>query len=665
MKESNSTINTLRPFYRGIPIVILVIVLAELLIGRYLKYATPMYESTAKIKLADPRVDVPSGQLYKNLDLFANMSSIGAEVEVLKSRVITEKALKNLNLHVSIFRIGGLRKRELYDESPFHIIASITLPDWEDQKFSLQVSNNRNLKITTPDGEVVPGFLNQIMTLKGAMLKIELNDTLIRRKPDLQVNDNYEFMVHNYEKLTDKIISDLDVMSVDKDIAVLRINYKCAVPQKSADIVNAVATAYINDYIDTKYKSADTTVNFLEGELKGYTQKLSSSEDQIESYRDVKKIVNLNQESETDLRKLSDQKKELASLQGTLLAIDSLYNYLVKGNDNFLELAPYFQAFNDLLGTEMVKDLKKLQSERHELVLKYTVYNDKIILLDTKIKELHSYIVESVHNTLINTRIRYKDMQKSIVESKHEFDGFPTKEKELRILERNFNMNEKIYSFLHEKKTDAEIARAATISFHRIISFGEVSQSAVSPNAPLLKVFGGFMGLLFAIFGIYFVHVMKGRVSDENIIYKNSDTPLSYLIPFFKNQNERNTLYTKWALELNLKHELKNFIIGITSMNKAEGKRCNAVGLSEAINRLGKKVLYISVDGRMKPEYVNFEFLNLQDVRENWRLPDVWKSLTEKWLKDFDVIGYSKLFYSRRFILTDVYEGIKHKFLCD
>ncbi len=638
MKESNSTINTLRPLYRGIPIVILVVILAEFFIGRYLKYATPMYESTAKIKLADPRIDASSQQLYKNLDVFATINNIGAEVEVLKSRVLVEKAMKNLDLHVSIFRIGGIRKRELYDESPVHIIASITNPEWEEQKFKLQVNNNRDLKITTPEGEVLQGFLNQILTLKGAMLKIELNDSLIRRKPDLEVNDNYEFVVHNYDKMTDKLIDDLDVMSVDKDVAVLRINYKCSVPQKSADIVNAVATAYINDYIETKYKSADTTVNFLEGELKGYTQRLSSSEDQMEQYRDAKRIINLNQESETDLRKLSDQKKELVSLQGTLLATDSLYHYLKNGKDKFLELAPDFQAYNDLLSSEMTKQIKALQLERTDLLLKYTPENDKVKVIEKKLKDISSYLIEGVHNTQINLQIRYKDLQKSIAESEHAFDGFPTKEKELRILERNFNMNEQIFRFLHEKKTDAEIARAATISFHRIITFGEVSQTPVSPNASLLKAFGGFMGLLFAIFGIYFVHFMKGRVSDENVIYKNSDTPVSYSIPYFKNQNEKNTFFTKWALELNLNHELKNLVVSISSMNDKEGKRTNASGLAEAITRLGKKVLYISADGRMKSEYANHEFLSLPTIRENWRLPTVWTSLTEKWLQEFDVV---------------------------
>ena len=603
MKESNSTINVLRPFYRGIPIVILVVILAELFIGRYLKYATPMYESTAKIKLADPRVDVPSGQLYKNFDVFATIPNLGAEVEVLKSRMLAEKAIKNLDLHVSIFRIGGIRKRELYDESPVHIIASITNPEWEEQKFKLSVNNNRDLKITTPEGEVVQGFLNQILTLKGAMLKIELNDSLIRRKPDLTVNDNYEFVVHNYDKMTDKLIDDLDVMSVDKDVAVLRINYKCSVPQKSADVVNAVATAYINDYIETKYKSADTTVNFLQGELQGYTQKLSNSENEMEQYRDAKRIINLNQESETDLRKLSDQKKDLVTQQGTMLAIDSLYNYLKSGKDRYLELAPNFQAYNDLLSSEMEKQIKALQLERQELLLKYTPENDKIKIIEQKLQAINAYLIEGVHNTQINLRIRYKDLQKSIIESEHAFDGFPTKEKELRILERNFNMNEQIFRFLHEKKTDAEIARAATISFHRIITFGEVSQTPVSPNAPILKAFGGFMGLLFAIFGIYFVHFMKGRVSDENAIYKNSETPLAYAIPYFKNQNEKNTFFTKWALELNLNFELKNIIVTISSMNEFEGKRTNATGLAEAITRLGKKVMNISVidvDERIK-----------------------------------------------------------------
>lgn len=45
-------------------------------------------------------------------------------------------------------------------------------------------------------------------------------------------------------------------------------------------------------------------------------------------------------------------------------AIKNLNNYISEGKDNYLELAPNFEAFNDLLSTEMVKNMKLLQAEK-------------------------------------------------------------------------------------------------------------------------------------------------------------------------------------------------------------------------------------------------------------------------------------------------------------
>ena len=67
------------------------------------------------------------------------------------------------------------------------------------------------------------------------------------------INDNYQFIVHSENKLIDEIRETIDVMA-DKEVPIIRIAYTSAVPQKSADIVNQISEAYINDYISEKYK---------------------------------------------------------------------------------------------------------------------------------------------------------------------------------------------------------------------------------------------------------------------------------------------------------------------------------------------------------------------------------------------------------------------------
>ena len=68
-------------------------------------------------------------------------------------------------------------------------------------------------------------------------------------------------------------------------------------------------------------------------------------------------------------------KIQQTNLKMNLDAIKDLESYMEKGKENFLELAPNFEAFTDLLSTEMIKKIKQLQSEKKDLLMEYTPTN--------------------------------------------------------------------------------------------------------------------------------------------------------------------------------------------------------------------------------------------------------------------------------------------------
>lgn len=81
----------LKPFFRGFPLVLIVVIASILSAKKYLNYVTPMYESTAKMKLADANEGVPNSNLFKNFDVFASANKIAGEIEVLKSNLLLKK----------------------------------------------------------------------------------------------------------------------------------------------------------------------------------------------------------------------------------------------------------------------------------------------------------------------------------------------------------------------------------------------------------------------------------------------------------------------------------------------------------------------------------------------------------------------------------------------
>jgi uncharacterized protein involved in exopolysaccharide biosynthesis len=587
----------IRPFARGLPFIILVTVGGLMLSSRMLRYSTPMYESMAKIKLAQANQGVPNSNLYKDFDLFAITHKIESEVELIKSHVLIEKAIEPLGLDRTLYRVGEMAKTELYDDCPFHIHADIMNEKWKNKPIGITITDSC-ITITAPDQSYTKGQWNSVMNIGDNSFLVTKNEALIRSFPGIRVNDTYELIVHTKESVVAKISSELDVMSVDKDVPVLRISYRSAVPEKSANIVNAVCEAFIDDYLEYKFKTADTTVNFLDRELAHYTEKLYNSEDQIEDYKTDKGIINIRQETETDLREISDMKKQLSNLQMSLLAIDSLNNYIAQGADKFLMLAPNFEAFTDLLSTEVIKKIKALQSEKHDLLLKYTSDNEKVTVIDRKIKDLTDYLTESIRNTETNLRIKYKDLENTIAIAESKFIGLPTREKDMAALEREFGLDEQIYRFLHEKKTEAELAKAAKIAFHRIITPAEVERTAVSPSKTLINAMAGFVSMMIAIILVYARKGIQGKIEDEEEIIRASNIPVLVSVPHIESSKDKD-VFKKGLLHMELRHEIEDCgVICVSSNTHGEGKSFVARELNHAATNYGWKTLLLTATSR-------------------------------------------------------------------
>lgn len=624
MNRVNDNGHILRPLLRGLPIIFITTCISFFIAKMYLKYATPEYESTAKIKMADIHDGVSNSNLFKDFDVFATSNKIGAEVELLKSKTLVRKVIEKLPLRISIYRVGEIHKTELYTSSPFKVEAIVQNKALLDSTFTLSIHSDSLIDLGLPSGKILKGKLNKPIYIAGSKITMVENKELLARKPNLQLNDRYEFVIHSDEKLTNNLIDGLDVMPIDKDIPVLRISFKCPVAQKSADVVNTLSAVYITDFINEKYKSADTTEVFLNKQLNNYSHRLSSSENAIANYRDQNNIINIPQETETDLRKIADLKKELAGVKMNLNAVDSLDQYIVKGKNNFLQLAPNFEAFTDLLSTELIKKAKDLQQEKSDLLLKYTPEHEKVKVIDEKLKDISDYMEESVKNTKNNLRIKYNDLDRSIKASESVFNGLPGREKQMTILDRNFGLDDQVYRFLQGKRTEAEIAKAATISFHRVISEGEVSDKPVSPNVTIIRILSVMLGALGGIVLIYVIHALKGRVNNEDTINRLSDLPIAASVPYMKRGFEQVKYFKSWVLQMELKAMLnKGNVLLISSYDVNEGDFFISKGLKRELEQLDKKSLYMDAK---------------EIIAGELERPENWKTYLKQLRKEYDVI---------------------------
>jgi uncharacterized protein involved in exopolysaccharide biosynthesis len=603
MNELKQNLRALRPLWTGLPIVAVCTGLGFTAAWQYLRYATPMYESTAKIKLADQNEGVLNTTLLKNLDAFSGDNRTSAEVELVRSPLLLGRALDHLSFDLSTYRVGKVRTTEMYRASPFTAAVKLTNPKWAEEKFDLRIDAAGAVQLTAPSGERAEGQLGQVLRFSGAEVRIGRNDSLLKARPDIALADHYRLVQHDRSRLIEDIANRLDVTSTDRNVPVLRISFQSTVPQKSADLVNALSEEYLNDYLATKYKVVNTAAETIGERIKDVQRTLTHSEDTVEQYRDLKRIVNIKQETDTDLHKVSELKMQRSNLDMSLAAANDLYRYMSDGKKSALELAPNFEAFNDMLSTDIIKKIKDLQAEKHDLLLRFTPEDEKVKTIDLKLADLNGYLLESIRNTRNNLTIKRRELDRAIAQAQGAFVGLPTREKNLTILQRDFQLNEKLYTFLREKETEAEIAKSSPTSYHRVIAAGLVPVEPTSPHRTFVLVLSGFLGMLVGTLLVYLLSIIRSTPGDADGVQRETRTPLAAIIPHLgRGLAGRLAFFTQLATRLALKGMLApGTKLVVSAFTDKEGQAFFFEHLRQALAAKGLKLRALTLRDAQSP----------------------------------------------------------------
>lgn len=603
----------LLPLIKGLPIVVFTLLGALFIAQKVVQYTPNTYQTIARIKLDDQKYGFSNTALYSDFDVFTTENKIQAEAAVLKSPLLLRMALDSLDFSTSLYRKGRIRNTMLYGDSPIIVTYDFVNEQLFDKDYFIQVLDENQYRLVNEEGEYA-GFETKALgvptLLDGGLVSVSKNEATMASR-DYQLSGQYILHVFSEQGLIKDISERLDVVEVDKEMPIIRVVYKDRHPKKVADLANALCNVYITDYVATKSAAAQQTVRFIDEKINEVQVELNRSEIALEQYKAVNGVVNTRQETETGLRQISSLEVQLFNLEMNEKSILELEAYISEG-DYFNETAINF-GFGDLLMTELVKKLKLWQDERIDLLLKYTEDSDRVLAVDQKILELKNYIREAISRNKAEIITKRTEIENVVAEASTQFEGLSTREKELRILERNFHLQEQVYNFLSQKKIEASIAASANLAFHRIIEEAVAPQKPVSPNGTLITFVSGLLGLMIGIAFIYLRKSGLARVTDRQDIERHTDLPILGLV---RSGDDRED-FMSVIKNLQLKGFLNsNTVLAVTSTVRNEGKTYVVEHLAQNLFQSGLSVAVVNMSEEANTEGVDSFLLN-PEVNEN------------------------------------------------
>jgi len=646
-------LNSIKRFKKS---VLMTILLITLLAGLVAYFSPNIYKAESLIQI--PNKNQGSSNDFMIMALGKESSDIEDEITILKSRYIIQKALNNLNFKISYYTKNNLKMVELYKDSPIFVTVGSVLPIAENIRFQVIPVDNKKFRLLikpTLKAELISKAKSTIVSITEDKEPIHYDKihsfgkkistpwfTITIRSIFQFDKQHYSFILNSDTTLVKRIREKLDVYAYSKkdhyDGSIIALDYNDNVPLRAKEFLDALINVYIQDKLDLKSESAEKKLNFLDKQLEAINEALKGSSNKLQDYKATHIVVNLGNKAQLTSEKLSELESQLYEINMRLDILQNILNYINTHKeilginvDSVLDIGGNASQFSSPAMNSIVNEIQKATKLHAALLVQFTKIHPNVTRVARQLDSLRDSLRQTIQGTIRALNKRKTSLNIIIKKYKKALTILPEQEQKLEELNRNFIANEKIYSFLLEKRAETSIVESSTVSETHIVDPATLPNKPIKPKHFLIILFGFLLGLILGIVQAVWREIFDNDIKTIDDIEQYTSIPFYGAIPMLTSNGNKQVyreslrvLATNLAF-LRTKHKSK--LITLTSSVSGEGKTSVIYELGKIIAESNKKVIILDLDMRKSTLHKKCDLQNNQGMSsllsENSQLPNV------------------------------------------
>ncbi|RXF69442.1 GumC family protein [Arcticibacter tournemirensis] len=570
----------------------------------YIENTKPIYHVKAKLSIKDEKqTSSDKTAILEELNLSTAPKLVESEVEVLKSRPIISRVVKDLKLWVTYREHINYTYNDLYKTTPVKFTLLAPSKELKEQSIEITINSNNDYLINKSDDEVVRASFKNTITSGFGKWKLTPTSTLneyIGKTINIYI-ENPESTINDYQS---RISADLN-----KTAPIIELKIDEEVPERGVDVLNNLIAVYKNFNVADKNKETQNTLKFIDARLALLTGELTEVEKDVEGYKSSIGLTDISSQSKVYLENAQTNDGKMNEVNVQLNVINAIEAYVnsPKNAGN----APATIGITDPGLTNLVEQLTKLQIQREKLLSITPESNPIFAPLNRQIGSIKTAIKESIRNiksSLVATR---KQLQRFNSNVESSIKNIPGQERKYVNIKRQQSIKESLYIYLLQKREEVALSYASTLTDARTVEDAYYEEPLSRKEYPLTIAL--VLGLLIPAGLISGRQLLRNRVLTRKEIEKAVGCPLicelvqessgAPLVVLNRNANAIGEQFR--ALRTNLLHlynkQQRGQVMLFTSSIAGEGKSYIASNISASLAISGKKTIILELDLR-KPK---------------------------------------------------------------
>jgi len=447
---------------------------------------------------------------------------------------------------------------------------------------------------------------------------------------------------------------------------IVNIKVVSKVPQEAETIANAFADAYRKYNIEEKNRQIFDTKEFIEEQLETTAKELKRAEERLRLFKETHTLVALDAQTLHLLNRLTALEAEYEAAQREQAELFSLLSSLqstgeIKGEVSRVISPAVKGSPVEALGVR----LRDLVLKRESLLFDYTEVHPQVVEINEQIQAVISEIKRELGTLIEKLELRKRNLLSDLREIRRENQQIPEKALQLARLDREQEIQEKLYSELKAQYQETMIKASGRVEEVSIIRPAVLPLEPINIPSKIMIIFTGVvMGLIIGIVFTFVAETLDTSIGTIEDVESLLQVPVLGVIPFWKTEEgERGTsrldrhmdLVTHFdpksmaaeafrSLRSNLQFvrlDRKGKAFLITSSFVQEGKTANVVNLALSMAQAGDKVLL--VEGDLRKPFIHKIFgidkaPGLTDyVLGNYGWEEILSTITDVMLGEFQV----------------------------